>query len=112
MHLFRCMSILHLQEHRVAEYILNEPNVKHGLNQVMIPMGGDFQYIEGEANYETMDKMLNFFNSKMEKYNFHFFYSTPYCYLRELKRWQKDWSVKKGDFMPYISGNRHLIGHK
>ena len=89
----------------MVRYILNEPNVKHGLNQVMIPMGGDFQYIEGEANFETMNKMANFFNSRIEQYNLNFLYSTPYCYLRELKRLGKNWSVRNGDFMPYISSN-------
>lgn len=88
----------------MVEYIMNKPNVKHGLGQVMIPMGGDFQYIEAETNFQRMDQLIADFNSKFAQYNFHLFYSTPFCFLQQLKQLKRQWPTRKGDFMPYISG--------
>ena len=66
------------------EYIRNTSEVVSGLQQVFIPMGGDFQYISGEDNYQWMDDLIHRMNMKISKYRMHFMYSTPHCYLKAL----------------------------
>ena len=89
----------------IYDYIMNTSEVKNGLNHVFIPMGGDFNYLQAELNYKIMDDIIKKFNNANENYsNLHFFYSSPYCYIKMLKNLDKKWESRSGDFFPYISG--------
>ena len=87
------------------EYIRNTSEVVSGLQQVFIPMGGDFQYISGEDNYQWMDDLMHTMNMKISKNRMHFMYSTPHCYLKALMAEKPYWLKRTGDFFPYISSN-------
>ena len=89
----------------IYDYIMNTSEVKNGLNHVFIPMGGDFNYMQAEINYKIMDDIIKKFNNANGNYsNLHFFYSSPYCYIKMLKNLDKKWESRSGDFFPYISG--------
>ena len=60
---------------------MNTSEVKNGLNHVFIPMGGDFNYLQAEKNYKIMDIIIKKFNNDGHS-NLHFFYSSPYCYIK------------------------------
>ena len=89
----------------IYDYIMNTSEVKNGLNHVFIPMGGDFNYMQAEINYKIMDDIIKKFNNANGNYsNLHFFYSSPYCYIKMLKNLDNKWESRSGDFFPYISG--------
>ena len=82
---------------------MNTSEVKNGLKHVFIPMGGDFNYLQAEENFKIMDKIMEKFNNDGHS-NLHFLYSSPYCYIKVLKKLDKKWESRIGDFFPYISG--------
>jgi lysosomal alpha-mannosidase len=77
--------------------------VKAGLNHVFIPMGGDFQFIEGERNFEMMDQLIARFRTKIDEYGLNLMYSTPQCYLEALESLNQSWSQRSGDMFPFVS---------
>ena len=72
---------------------------------VLIPMGGDFQYMNGEDNYHWLEYLMQKMNTKMGLNNMHFMYSTPECYLKALKEEGGNLNLteRTGDFFPLIS---------
>lgn len=51
-------------------------------NHVMIPMGGDFAYANALMNFQSMDKLINYFNSHYNDVTL--LYSTPGQFLDSL----------------------------
>ena len=90
-------------------YIRNTSEVISGLRNVFIPLGGDFQYIVGESNYQWMDNLINRMNNEMSKHKMYFMYSTPHCYLQALMQENLNLTERTGDFFPYISSKPHLV---
>jgi hypothetical protein len=73
-------------------------------NEVLIPFGCDFQYINAQIMYKNMDKLMKYINSHPERYNAYMFYSTPSIYVRAVHSYNLTWSLKKDDFLPYADG--------
>ncbi|XP_044269574.1 lysosomal alpha-mannosidase-like isoform X2 [Tribolium madens] len=71
---------------------------------ILLPMGGDFNYQAAEINFSNIDKLIKGFQGH-ERYNV--FYSTPSCYIaavnEEVKRKGITLQKKTDDFFPYAS---------
>ncbi|CAG9856046.1 unnamed protein product [Phyllotreta striolata] len=72
-------------------------------NNILIPMGGDFNYESAEEQYLNIDRLLKLFAND-GKYNV--FYSTPSCYLKSVNNASPKLSVKTDDILPYAD-NEH-----
>ena len=68
-------------------------------NHFLIPMGGDFMYANGHMNFLSMDRLIKYFNSKVQ--NVKLMYSTPSEYLSALKKANIVWPTKYDDMFPY-----------
>ncbi|XP_055923554.1 lysosomal alpha-mannosidase-like [Eupeodes corollae] len=71
-------------------------------NNLMIPMGDDFNYQSAGINFKNMDKLIKYVNERQKfgsKVNI--FYSTPSCYLKSLYDDLQTWPTKTEDFLPY-----------
>lgn len=74
-------------------------------NQVLIPLGGDFQFSAAGVNFKNIDKLIKYVNQNALDINM--FYSTPSCYQYSLYQVVNEKSLKLpekyNDFMPYDS---------
>ena len=73
----------------------------YATNQVMYPMGEDFQYQNANTWFKNLDKLIKYVNKRQSKVNI--FYSTPSCYLKSLKDTNHTFTTKSDDFFPYAS---------
>lgn len=73
----------------------------YATNNIMFPMGEDFQYQNGNTWFKNLDKLIKYVNQKQSKVNI--FYSTPSCYLKSLKDSNHTFTTKSDDFFPYAS---------
>jgi lysosomal alpha-mannosidase len=75
-------------------------------SNILVPMGGDFNYQAAEINFSNLDKLIKGFKDH-KKYNV--FYSTPSCYVQavndELTKNSVNLNRKLDDFFPYASDN-------
>ena len=71
-------------------------------NHVAITTGMDFHYTAAHAWFMNLDKLIKYINEKMDT-GVHVMYSTPTCYLKNLREANEAWPVKEGDFFPYAS---------
>jgi lysosomal alpha-mannosidase len=73
-------------------------------NNLLIPMGGDFQYQSAEKNFVNMDKLISGFQGNDQ---INLIYSTPSCYIQavndEAASKNIEFTVKTDDFFPYAS---------
>ena len=54
----------------------------YATNNLLIPMGTDFQYQDANAFFKNMDKLIKYVNKRQAKgSNINVFYSTPTCYV-------------------------------
>ena len=54
----------------------------YATNNLLFPMGTNFQYQDANAWFKNMDKLIKYVNKRQEKgSNVNVFYSTPTCYL-------------------------------
>ncbi|GAB6018760.1 hypothetical protein CHUAL_000429 [Chamberlinius hualienensis] len=93
-------------DRRVNEFInqMEIHSLSYATNNIMITMGGDFQYQDARTNYVNMDKLVKYVNERKESGGkINLFYSTPSCYLKALVESGHNWTVKTDDFMPYAS---------
>ncbi|CAG9856048.1 unnamed protein product [Phyllotreta striolata] len=76
-------------------------------NNIIIPMGGDFQFEAAEKNFGNMDKFIKAFRTN--KTDLNVFYSTPSCYVKSvhdsLDKQNDNLVVKLDDFFPYSNDN-------
>ncbi|XP_028137565.1 lysosomal alpha-mannosidase [Diabrotica virgifera virgifera] len=80
-------------------------------NNILYPMGGDFQYQAAEINYLNIDKLIKGFqNHPVYNQKYNIFYSTPSCYVKEIEQSGVQLlKMKSGDledFFPY-NENQH-----
>ena len=54
---------------------LNEYTQHYQGNHVFVPMGDDFNYINAEMHFKSIDRLITYFNSKVSGYKL--IYSTP-----------------------------------
>ncbi|KAL1490679.1 hypothetical protein ABEB36_013334 [Hypothenemus hampei] len=65
---------------------------------VLITMGGDFQYQAADINFENTDKLIKAFENNKEV---KLLYSTPSCYLKAVYDSKPELEKKTDDFFPY-----------
>ncbi|KAI2808070.1 carbohydrate binding [Blomia tropicalis] len=73
----------------------------YATNNVMFPMGTDFQYQDAHIYFKNMDKLIKYVNENSTEVNI--FYSTPSCYAKSLKDSGKTFTAKNDDYFPYAS---------
>jgi hypothetical protein len=73
-------------------------------SHVLLPWGCDFSYLSANAEYQNLDRVVDYVNSK-NIYNVTLKISTPSDYIEALKSEKIHWPVKYEDSFPYSSGN-------
>ncbi|KAJ8946016.1 hypothetical protein NQ318_023263 [Aromia moschata] len=71
-------------------------------NNVLMAMGGDFQYEAAEMNFVNMDKFIKAFEDHDEV---KLLYSTPSCYVKAVHESNPKLHLKTDDFFPYSNNN-------
>ncbi|XP_017786043.1 PREDICTED: lysosomal alpha-mannosidase-like [Nicrophorus vespilloides] len=75
---------------------------------ILIPIGGDFHYINANGCFENLDKLIrNMRGEKLINTKINVFYSTPSCYLKALHQGTNGngFSTFSADFFPYADRN-------
>ncbi|XP_049819511.1 lysosomal alpha-mannosidase-like isoform X2 [Aethina tumida] len=67
-------------------------------NNIIFPMGGDFQYQAAEMQFLNMDKLIKIFENNSD---INVIYSTPSCYLKAVYDANPTLKLKTDDFFPY-----------
>ncbi|KAJ8898443.1 hypothetical protein PR048_003803 [Dryococelus australis] len=76
----------------------------YATDNVMLTMGGDFNYMEAHMNYKNMDKLIRLVNGlQTNGSEIHLLYSTPSCYLKAVHEANVTLTTKTDDFFPYAS---------
>jgi lysosomal alpha-mannosidase len=65
----------------MLDYV-NDMRQHYRTNHLFIPMGGDFSYGNAHLNFKSMDRLIEYFNSKVA--NVTLMYSTPSDYLKAI----------------------------
>jgi len=73
----------------------------YATNNVMFPMGTDFQYQDAHIYFKNMDKLIKHVNAMSDEVKI--FYSTPSCYTKALHDTGRTWVGKSDDYFPYAS---------
>jgi hypothetical protein len=68
-------------------------------NQIFLTMGEDFYYANAKQNFNSLDKLIEYFNNKFS--NVTLMYSTPTIYLNALRAMNIKWPTKYDDMFPY-----------
>ncbi|CAG9841041.1 unnamed protein product [Diabrotica balteata] len=69
---------------------------------ILVVMGGDFQYQQSAMYFDNMDKLIKGFKNH-QKYNL--IYSTPSCYMKSVHDDNVNLTLKTDDFFPYSDFN-------
>jgi lysosomal alpha-mannosidase len=88
----------------------------YATDNILMPMGEDFNYQNANMWYKNIDKLIQYVNAGSHNppvdqprtlghhpKPIHAFYSTPSCYLKALNDANITWSSKSDDFFPYAS---------
>ncbi|KAK8799679.1 hypothetical protein WA158_006227 [Blastocystis sp. Blastoise] len=70
-------------------------------NNLLIPWGADFTFVNAEVPYENMDHFMDYINSNQDKYHIKLHYGVLSDYIKVVNQHKKQWSLKKGDFFPH-----------
>lgn len=86
----------------VKKFTQNVKNfaVGYPTNNILVPMGNDFHYMNGRAYFKNMDKLIRATANSTEV---KVFYSTPSCYAKALRDSGVTFTSKVDDFFPYAS---------
>ena len=68
-------------------------------NNLLIPMGGDFFYLQAHKIFKNTDRLIEYFNEEYK--NFKLIYSTPQQYLKAVHDSGKSFPIKYDDQFPY-----------
>jgi hypothetical protein len=68
-------------------------------NHLFITMGDDFNYMNAKMYFQSIDKMIAFFNAKYPEITL--MYSTPSIYFNAINALNIDWPVNYYDMFPY-----------
>jgi lysosomal alpha-mannosidase len=72
----------------------------YATENLFVTFGMDFRYQDAFMNYENMDRMIEYFNTKHgDRYFFQ--YTTPSMYVDALNKLDHVWPVKHDDLFPY-----------
>ncbi|EGG20517.1 alpha-mannosidase [Cavenderia fasciculata] len=69
-------------------------------NNVLIPFGCDFAYMNAQMYFKNIDKLMDYINSNPQ-YGLNLIYSTPSIYIDAVNKANLVWDVKTDDFFPY-----------
>mmetsp|Transcript_34522 Transcript_34522/g.25614 ORF Transcript_34522/g.25614 Transcript_34522/m.25614 type:complete len:193 (-) Transcript_34522:1008-1586(-) len=72
-------------------------------SNVFIPMGDDFNYMNAKMFFESMDKLISFFNARFSTVSLA--YSTPSAYVAALNAEGWEWPTKYDDMFPYADNS-------
>ena len=76
-------------------------------NNILIPWGCDFAYMNALADYKNTERLIEYFNSK-NNYNITLKMSTPSDYVDALRKEKIKWPVKYEDAFPYGSNDYEM----
>ncbi|XP_033226250.1 lysosomal alpha-mannosidase-like [Belonocnema kinseyi] len=80
-------------------------------NNIIITMGGDFNYQHAQLYFGNMDILIRNINARNGS-DYNIIYSTPACYLKALNDLNETWPIKNDDFFPYASDkNSYWTGY-
>lgn len=82
----------------MLDYV-NEVAPHYRSKHILVPMGGDFSYANAHMNFKSMDRLISYFNAKVE--NVKLRYSTPSEYVKALADSNIEWPTKYDDMFPY-----------
>ena len=68
-------------------------------DNILIPMGGDFRYINAREFFVSMDRMIEYINARFT--NVTVLYSTPGYYIDALIAANISWPTRYDDMFPY-----------
>eukprot|EP01132_Coremiostelium_polycephalum_P008521 gene8521-10475_t len=89
-------------QERAEEFvaIANEYATHYRTNNVLIPFGCDFAYMNSNMYFKNIDKLINYINSNPQ-YGMNLLYSTPSIYIDAVNSAGLTWNVKTDDLFPY-----------
>ncbi|XP_065912001.1 lysosomal alpha-mannosidase-like [Dysidea avara] len=87
-------------DERVDSFIkaCQDQALSYRTNNIMMTMGGDFDYENANTWYKNLDKLMYYVNKNG---SVNMFYSTPTRYLDALHKAGLTWTLKTDDFFPY-----------
>lgn len=68
-------------------------------NDIMMPVGHDFYWINAFINYKNLDKMIHYVN---QDGRVNLMYSTPSTFVAAKAAYNQSWPVTVGDSFPYM----------
>ncbi|KAK8811390.1 hypothetical protein WA158_003124 [Blastocystis sp. Blastoise] len=81
-------------------------------NNLLLPWGADFTFINAFIPFDNMDKFIEYVNSHENQYHIHIQYAVLSDYIKAVHEYHKKWTVKTDDFFPYARGsNSYWTGY-
>lgn len=87
-----------------VQEVMNEADV-YRTNNIMLPMGCDFNYQNANTWYKNLDKLIHYVNLDGRV---NAFYSTPSIYTKAKHDAQIKWPIKTDDWFPYAD-DKHSV---
>ncbi|CAG2100054.1 unnamed protein product, partial [Medioppia subpectinata] len=85
---------------------IREYSGNYSTNQLLIPMGTDFNFQSANKWFTNMDKLIRYTNARQSNgSHINVFYSTPTCYVAAVHQFNNSLTTKSDDFFPYASDN-------
>ncbi|XP_059158649.1 lysosomal alpha-mannosidase-like [Physella acuta] len=93
----------------IVDAAINAINIQatvFATNHLLVPAGGDFNYVSAHFNFKEMDKLIKYVNARQANgSNINFLYSTPSCYVKAVNDDNATWTTKEDDFFPYADSD-------
>ena len=96
------MNVAQLSDEFAATMREYSSSFKH--NEVLVPMGCDFEYENANEDFKNIEKLMAYMNPRNESYRMQLFYSTPSQYLAAVRAstlQTLNYTVTNNDFFPY-----------
>lgn len=78
-------------------------------NNVLIPLGCDFNFQNAWMKYKNMDKLISYINEHSNELRIKAQYSTLSDYFAAVQATNTTWTVRDFDFFPYIDNDRRFV---
>ena len=75
-------------------------------NNVLIPLGCDFEFQNALMKYKNMDKLIEYINNHSQELGIRAQYSTLSDYFDAVHNTNQTWTVREFDFFPYINNDK------
>eukprot|EP00349_Pseudokeronopsis_sp_Brazil_P004115 CAMPEP_0202973784 /NCGR_PEP_ID=MMETSP1396-20130829/53978_1 /ASSEMBLY_ACC=CAM_ASM_000872 /TAXON_ID= /ORGANISM="Pseudokeronopsis sp., Strain Brazil" /LENGTH=101 /DNA_ID=CAMNT_0049706459 /DNA_START=309 /DNA_END=611 /DNA_ORIENTATION=- len=83
-----------------------EEKESYRTNHMFVVMGGDFCFMNGKMYFDSVDKLINYFNNKHDDVTL--MYSTPSIYVDAIKEAGVEFPTKYDDFWPYADNDTSM----